>query len=60
MLVDMAVFAFMAMKYKYVEMPKEEDEEEEEDKSKEIPLKEKKSIESNGFVNKSFNGDEQG
>ena len=59
MLVDMGIFAFMAMKYKYVEMP-EEEEDEEENKSKEIPLKERKSSEKNGSVNKAFSGDEQG
>jgi len=59
MLVDMAIFAFMAMKYKYVELP-EEEEDEEENKSKEIPLKERKSSEKNGSVNKAFSGDEQG
>ena len=59
MLVDMGIFAFMAMKYKYVEVPKEEDEEEE-NQNKEIPLKERKSSERNGSVNKAFSGDEQG
>jgi hypothetical protein len=58
MLVDMGIFALMAMKYKYVEVPKEEDEEE--NNSKEIPLKERKSSEKNGSVNKAFSGDEQG
>jgi hypothetical protein len=59
MVVDMGIFAFMAMRYKYVEMPKEEDEEEEEEenKNKEIPLKERKSSERNGSVNKAFSGD---
>jgi len=58
MLVDMGVFAFMAMRYKYVKMPEEEDdEEEEENKNKEIPLKERKSSERNGSVNKAFSGD---
>ena len=46
MFVDMAIFAFMAMKYKYVEMPEEEDDEE--NLSKEIPLEERKSSEKNG------------
>jgi len=55
MLVDMAIFAFMAMRYKYVEMPAEEDEEE--NKDKDMPLKEKKSSEMNGNVNKTFSGD---
>jgi hypothetical protein len=58
MFVDMAVFAFMAMRYKYVELPKEE-EDEEEDKSKEIPLEDRKSSEKNGSVNKAFSGDER-
>jgi hypothetical protein len=39
-------------------LPEEEDEEE--NKSKEIPLKERKSIERNGNVNNAFSGDEQG
>ena len=58
MLVDMGIFALMAMSYKYVEMPKEEDEEETD--SKDIPLKDKQSTEKNGNVNKAFSGDEQG
>jgi hypothetical protein len=57
MLVDMGIFALMAMKYKYVELPKEEDEEE--NQNKEIPLKERKSSERNGSVNKAFSDDEQ-
>ena len=59
MLVDMGIFALMAMSYKYVEMPEEEDEEEE-NKGKEIALKERKPSERNGNVNKAFSGDEQG
>jgi hypothetical protein len=55
MLVDMAIFAFMAMKYKYVEMPSDEDEEEK--KSKDMSLKERKSGEINGSFNKSCSGD---
>jgi len=55
MFVDMAIFAFMAMKYKYVEMPEEEDEEE--NQSKEIPLEERKSSQKNGTSNKAFSGD---
>jgi solute carrier family 15 oligopeptide transporter 1 len=58
MFVDMAIFAFMAMKYKYVEMPEEEDEEE--NQSKEIPLEERKSSKKNGTTNIAFSGDEQG
>ncbi|GFG30408.1 hypothetical protein Cfor_05861 [Coptotermes formosanus] len=58
MLVDMGVFAFMAMKYKYVEIAEEDDEEE--TKSKDFPLKERKASERNGSINKSFTGDEQG
>jgi len=58
MFVDMAIFAFMAMKYKYVKMPEEEDEEE--NQSKEIPLEERKASEKNGTANKAFSGDEQG
>jgi hypothetical protein len=58
MLVDMAIFAFMAMKYKYVEIPEEEGEEE--SKSSDIALKEAKFSEENGIDNKTFEGDEQG
>lgn len=58
MLVDMGIFALMAMKYKYVKMPEAEDEEV--NKSKDVPLKERKSSERNGIVNKTFSGDEQG
>lgn len=57
MLVDMGVFALMAMKYKYVKMPEAEDEV---NKSKDVQLKERKSSERNGIVNKTFSGDEQG
>lgn len=58
MLVDMGIFALMAMKYKYVKMPEAEDEEV--NTSKDVPLKERKSSERNGIVNKTFSGDEQG
>jgi hypothetical protein len=58
MLVDMAIFSYMAMKYKYVETPGEEDEEE--NKSNDLPLKERKPSEQNGNVNKSFSDGEQG
>jgi hypothetical protein len=57
MLVDMGIFALMAMRYKYVKMPEAEDEV---NKSKDVPLKERKSSERNGIVNKTFSGDEQG
>lgn len=58
MLVDMGIFAYMAMQYKYVETPEEEDEEE--NKSKDFPLEERKSSERNGSINKTFTGDDQG
>jgi hypothetical protein len=55
MLVDMGIFAFMAMKYKYVEIPEEDDEEE--IKNNGLPLKETKSSEKNGIDNTTFKGD---
>jgi hypothetical protein len=59
MLVDMGIFAFMAMKYKYVELPEEEDDEEE-NKINGLALKVAKSSERNGIENNTFKDDEQG
>jgi hypothetical protein len=58
MLVDMGIFAIMAMKYKYVEIPEEEDDEK--IKSNEFALKKANSSERNGIDNTTFKGDEQG
>lgn len=59
MIVDMGIFAFMALKYKYVETPEEEDEEEE-SKVNGLALKEAKFSERNGMQNSAFKNDEQG
>ncbi|XP_069688350.1 peptide transporter family 1 isoform X2 [Periplaneta americana] len=58
MLVDMAIFAYMAMRYKYVETPREEEEEDEEGKRNGLPMKERKMSEKNGVDNAMFKGDE--
>ncbi|KAJ4436487.1 hypothetical protein ANN_16518, partial [Periplaneta americana] len=58
MFVDMAIFAFMAMRYKYVETPREEEEEDEEGKRNGLPMKERKMSEKNGVDNAMFKGDE--
>jgi hypothetical protein len=59
MLVDMGIFAFMALKYKYVKVPEEEDAEEE-SKVNGLPLKEANPSERNGIQNSTFMNDEQG
>lgn len=59
MLVDMGIFAFMALKYKYVENPEEEDDEEE-SKINGLALKEANSSERNGIQNSTFKNDEEG
>lgn len=59
MLVDMGIFAFMALKYKYVENPEEEDDEEE-NKINGLALKEANSSERNGIQNSTFKNDEEG
>jgi hypothetical protein len=58
MLVDMGIFAFMALKYKYVEVPEEEDNEDQSN-SNGIALTEAKSSERSGIVNGAFKDDQQ-
>jgi hypothetical protein len=59
MLVDMGIFAYMALKYKYVELPEEEDAEDE-SKISGLALKEASSREGYGIQNSTFKNDEQG
>ncbi|PSN44089.1 Peptide transporter family 1 [Blattella germanica] len=57
MVVDMGIFAFMAMKYKYVEQPKEGDDEENM-KTDSVPLSDKTINEKSGMDNTAYKNDE--
>jgi hypothetical protein len=58
MLVDMGIFAFMALKYKYVEVPEEEDDEDQSNING-LALTEEISTERNGIENRAYKDDKQ-